>query len=340
MLSRPLWRQSTAGFRGTLRDWIHGGDPAGLINLASLPRCGRGGRRRDAAGGRRAPMCATLVSDSDAFYARFASAVEQFGAAWWTRLPGLSGRAAAEIDLKKLGISPIVHGVRTLALQYHVPALGTADRLRALAAQGRIDEPLARDLVDALHFLMGMKLANNLRQIAEGRQPDNGIRLPELGTLERHALKDSLTIVRHFKQWLGRHYRLGCPVIRSQPAAPSGENPCMGCAYVVHGLCMAINRPFCLLGRQDHMSPRQIRRGPSTQVLLALFAAGMLLLNFPLLIVFDRDATILGLPLLPVALFAIWAVASASSLGHRTPPARSPLPPAEPRRPSPARLER
>ena len=34
----------------------------------------------------------------------------------------------------------------------------------------------------------------------------------------------------------------------------------------------------------------------------------MVLLNFPLLIVFDRDATVFGLPLLPVALFAIWAI--------------------------------
>jgi hypothetical protein len=33
----------------------------------------------------------------------------------------------------------------------------------------------------------------------------------------------------------------------------------------------------------------------------------MILLNFPMLIVFSRDATVLGLPLLPVAIFAIWA---------------------------------
>ena len=55
---------------------------------------------------------------------------------------------------------------------------------------------------------MGLKLASNLRQIAAGRAPDNAIRLAELGTLERQALKDSLAIVRRFKQWLGRHYRL------------------------------------------------------------------------------------------------------------------------------------
>ncbi len=43
------------------------------------------------------------------------------------------------------------------------------------------------------------------------------------------------------------------------------------------------------------------------QRLLALFAAGALLLNFPLLALWDRDATVFGLPLFPAALFGIWA---------------------------------
>ena len=208
MLSRPLWRQPLAGFRETLRDWIHGADPEGPMNLAIfLDAAAVAGDATLLEGAR--THVDDLVSDSDAFYARFASAVDQFGERPGGRgCRGCSGRAAAEIDLKKLGIFPLVHGVRTLALQYRVRELGTADRLRALVAEGRIDEALARDLTDALHFLIGLKLANNLRQMAEGRPPDNGIRLSELGTLERHALKDSLAIVRRFKQWLGRHYRL------------------------------------------------------------------------------------------------------------------------------------
>jgi len=44
------------------------------------------------------------------------------------------------------------------------------------------------------------------------------------------------------------------------------------------------------------------------QRLLALFAAGLLLFNFPLLALWDRDATLLGLPLFPAALFLIWAL--------------------------------
>jgi hypothetical protein len=44
-----------------------------------------------------------------------------------------------------------------------------------------------------------------------------------------------------------------------------------------------------------------------TPRLVALFAAGWLLLNFPLLTLWDRGLTVLGLPLLPTAVFVGWA---------------------------------
>lgn len=44
-----------------------------------------------------------------------------------------------------------------------------------------------------------------------------------------------------------------------------------------------------------------------TQRLLALFGAGVLLFDFPLLRLWLGDATVFGLPLLPVALFGSWA---------------------------------
>lgn len=44
------------------------------------------------------------------------------------------------------------------------------------------------------------------------------------------------------------------------------------------------------------------------QRLLALFAAGWLLLNFPLLTLWDRGVMLWGLPLLPLALFVGWAL--------------------------------
>jgi hypothetical protein len=48
-------------------------------------------------------------------------------------------------------------------------------------------------------------------------------------------------------------------------------------------------------------------RSLGTQRLLAVFVAGWLLLNFPLLALWSADVQVFGLPLFPLALFGIWA---------------------------------
>ena len=55
--------------------------------------------------------------------------------------------------------------------------------------------------------------------------------------------------------------------------------------------------------------------------LVALFCAGALLFNFPLLALWDRDATVFGLPLFPAALFVLWAglIAALAWLMESTP---------------------
>ena len=49
-------------------------------------------------------------------------------------------------------------------------------------------------------------------------------------------------------------------------------------------------------------------KGLRAQRLLALFSAALVLLNFPLLALWDRAGTVFGLPAGPVALFVIWAL--------------------------------
>jgi hypothetical protein len=44
------------------------------------------------------------------------------------------------------------------------------------------------------------------------------------------------------------------------------------------------------------------------QRLAGLFVLGLLLFNFPLLALWDRDALLLGVPLFPAALFLLWAL--------------------------------
>ena len=207
MLSNPLWRQPLAAFRDTLQGWVLGAEADGPMHLAifvdAAPVAGDGGLLREA----RAHLDRVLTQH-DAFLARFASAADQFDepSRWWQRLT----RSADELplDLKKLGTFPIVHGVRALALQYGVAALGTADRLRSLADAHHLDATLARDLGDALHFLMALKLTHQLRQRERGEAAGNEVRPSALGTLEREPLQDALAIVRRFRAFLRQHFRL------------------------------------------------------------------------------------------------------------------------------------
>ena len=118
-------------------------------------------------------------------------------------------RDEAPFDLKKLGTFPIVHGVRALALKSRIAATGTDARLRALAQAGQLDGALARDLLEALHFLMGLKLLNNLAQRLRAQPVTNLVAMASLSTLERDRLKDTLAIVKRFRQQLQQHFRLG-----------------------------------------------------------------------------------------------------------------------------------
>jgi CBS domain-containing protein len=210
MLTNPLWRAPLAEFRQHIRGWIYGAETEGPMHLAifmdAVAVAGDASLLQQAK-----QFVHEFLPDSDAFLARFASAVELFTepAGWWARLTASRGRDEALFDLKKLGTFPIVHGVRSLALQAQVSALGTAERLRALVEARRLDGDLARDLVEALHFLMGLKLKNNLHQRQLGLPVDNLVRMSELSTLERDRLKDSLGIVKRFRLHLQQHFRLG-----------------------------------------------------------------------------------------------------------------------------------
>jgi len=207
MLTNPLWRQPLAGFKNTLNDWVYGSDPEGPMHLAIFMDS------KSVAGD------ATLLEQArdhldrildrtDVFLARFANAIDLFDhpPGWWHRLT--ARRDDETLDLKKLGIFPIVHGVRALALQRRLRVNGTAARLRLLVEQQQIESGLARDVLDALHYLMALRLTYQLRRRQAGQVPGNVVRLSELGGLERDALRDALGIVRRFRDMLRQRFYL------------------------------------------------------------------------------------------------------------------------------------
>jgi CBS domain-containing protein len=206
MLTNPQWRGSVARFRETLRDWIYGADSQGAMNLAiffdAAPVAGDATLLRELR-----QHLDRILSGGDAFLARFAAAADQFDEpqSLWTRL---TLRADEQpLDLKKLGTFPIVHGVRALCLRHGVREPGTAQRLRRLVERGLLDANLGRDLLEALHFLMEMKLRHQLRQRAAGQTPGNTVQPSDLSTMERDQLKDALAINKRFRVLLRQRFR-------------------------------------------------------------------------------------------------------------------------------------
>jgi CBS domain-containing protein len=93
-------------------------------------------------------------------------------------------------------------------LQHRVQALGTVQRLDALVERGALDAAMARELTDALHSLMTLKLDHQLRQRKQGLQADNLLRPSEMASEQRGQLENALAAVRRFRAFLRHHFRL------------------------------------------------------------------------------------------------------------------------------------
>lgn len=143
---------------------------------------------------------------------QFARVALQFGdvGQWWQRFSPFRNKGkdehANDIDLKKAGIFPLVHGIRTMAMEqniYHVTS--SKGRLKALARAGIINDKRAETLAETLDFFMGQRLAVALSTEDKlARQVDP----TTLSSLERDLLKECLNVVKGFKNELISRYQL------------------------------------------------------------------------------------------------------------------------------------
>ncbi len=143
--------------------------------------------------------------------ARFARVAMQFGSS--LTLLGDIKTDSHQIDIKKSGIFPIVHGVRSLALEKGVQFTGTLERLDWLEQQKIIDTKLQQNLKEAFCLFQRLKLDRLLIQNDENADVknvsyDNLIDIHELTHTDRDLLRHSLHIVKKFKQKICHHFRL------------------------------------------------------------------------------------------------------------------------------------
>jgi CBS domain-containing protein len=209
MVSNPQWCQNVTDFSQMVRLWWMTASPDSLMALAIFldahAVCGDTALLEQV----RAAVF-ELAADNDAMLARFASAINLFGGngAWWNRLFLMGEQGKAPLDIKKLGTFPLVHGIRSLALAQHIRVSSTAQRVEALVAAGKLPEKLAADLMDSLHFFMGLKLKVGLQALETGHAASGGIQVEKLSSLDRDLLKDTLGVVKQFKVLLNQRFHL------------------------------------------------------------------------------------------------------------------------------------
>lgn len=209
MVSNPQWCQSVTDFSQMVRLWWMTASPDNLMALAIFldadAVCGDTALLEQV----RAAVF-ELAADNDAMLARFASAINLFGGngAWWNRLFLMGDQGKEPLDIKKLGTFPLVHGIRSMALAQHIRVTSTAERVEALIAAGKLPEKLAADLMDSLHFFMGLKLKVGLEALETGNAASGGILVEKLSSLDRDLLKDTLGVVKQFKALLNQRFHL------------------------------------------------------------------------------------------------------------------------------------
>ena len=207
MLSNPAWRKTVTEFSQTARQWLVQPDGDSLMNLAIFMDAHAVSGDARLLDDVRASLT-ELATDNDGMLARFAAAIDAFGntTGWWNRL---LGDADNRMNLKKEGIFPLVHGVRSLALAHRLPNTGTAERIAALVSAHALSPEMGKELTDALHFFMGLKLKAALSEMDKGQPVSGAVDVPQLSSLDRDLLKDALGVVKRFKVLLRHRFKLG-----------------------------------------------------------------------------------------------------------------------------------
>ena len=211
MVRNPQWSQPIDSFMRQLKSWIIAPTDESPMNLGIFFDAVTVIGPNELLDRAKSAMIEMMHGES-AYLSRFARAIDQFegaSAGVLTSIMASVGVASDEIDVKKTGTFPIVHGIRTFAIDVGLKEVPTVQRIEALAANGTLGGELSRDLVGALSYFMEIRLRSQLRAIKTGkRELEAIVRLSELTTRDRDLLRDALRVVKRFREVVRSRYHL------------------------------------------------------------------------------------------------------------------------------------
>lgn len=209
MVSNPAWVRSLGGWTKMLQEWADKCDGDAQMNLAiALDAKPVAGNPAIFKASRNWFM--RHLRNNDVFFSHFAKASIEFDTPL-TFFGNLKDKG--ELDIKKGGIFPIVHGIRSIALEHRVKVTNTFERIEALVELGELKEKHGKNISEALSLFISLRLRQQVKRIECSEtghdSTPNLIELESLDKLERDLLRDALHIVKGFKKHLELRYHLG-----------------------------------------------------------------------------------------------------------------------------------
>lgn len=209
MVSNPEWVNSTGNWARKLTQWSQKFDGESVMKLAiavdGKPVAGNAALFKVA----RNAFLRTLRSN-EIFFSHFAKASLNFDTPL-TFFGNLKDKGM--LDIKKGGIFPIVHGIRTMALEHRILETNTFKRIEALVEMEQMRKKHGENIAEALSLFVQIRLKHQIQRVEEssnGVDPTpNAIDLQRLNKLERDLLRDALRIVKDFKKHLASRYHIG-----------------------------------------------------------------------------------------------------------------------------------
>ena len=111
------------------------------------------------------------------------------------------------LELKAFGSQLFVQAARVLALSLGIPHTNTAERLRAAAEAGALDQRDAAAIVEGFHFIHLLRLRTQVERGA-GADGANRVDPSGLNALDRSVLKEALRQLRRLQGRLAHEYRI------------------------------------------------------------------------------------------------------------------------------------
>lgn len=202
MVRNPLWSKTAEDYRADFRRWLAMPDENTPMNVAIFYDAEAVAGDPDLLRDTKSELI-DAMSGEPLRLAWFARAADAFPSPIGLFNNLVTPRDEGDtLDLKKGGIFPIVHGVRSLAIEHRLLETGTAARIERLAEAGALSAQFARELTEALRYLMTLRLD---QQLAES---DSRVNPASLSSMERDLLRDALRIVKHFRELIRRHFNL------------------------------------------------------------------------------------------------------------------------------------